>query len=65
MAEELAFLTIAETARLIERKRLSPVEVTTASIRRAEALDPQLNAYLMLTAERALDQARCTASRSG
>ncbi len=58
MAEELAFLTIAETARLIERKRLSPVEVTTASIRRAEALDPQLNAYLMLTAERALDQAR-------
>jgi aspartyl-tRNA(Asn)/glutamyl-tRNA(Gln) amidotransferase subunit A len=58
MAEELAFLTIAEAARLIERKQLSPVELTTALIHRAEALDPQLNAYLMLTGERAIDQAR-------
>jgi aspartyl-tRNA(Asn)/glutamyl-tRNA(Gln) amidotransferase subunit A len=58
MADELAFLTIAEAARLIEQKRLSPVELTTALIRRAEALDPQLNAYLLLTADRALDQAR-------
>ena len=35
MADELAFLTIAEAARLIEQKRLSPVELTTALIRRA------------------------------
>ncbi len=58
MADELAFLTIAEAARLIEQKRLSPVELTTALIRRTEALDPQLNAYLLLTADRAVDQAR-------
>src|SRR5690242_19208809 len=58
MADELAFLTIAEAARLIERKQLSPVELTTALIRRTEALDPQLNAYLLPTADRALDQAR-------
>jgi aspartyl-tRNA(Asn)/glutamyl-tRNA(Gln) amidotransferase subunit A len=58
MPDELAFLTIAEAARLIEQKRLSPVELTTALIRRAEALDPQLNAYLLLTADRAVDQAR-------
>src|SRR5271156_7121613 len=58
MADELAFLTIAEAARLIEQKQLSPVELTTALIRRTEALDPQLNAYLLLTADRALDQAR-------
>jgi aspartyl-tRNA(Asn)/glutamyl-tRNA(Gln) amidotransferase subunit A len=58
MADELAFLTIAEAARLIEQKRLSPVELTTALIRRTEALDPQLNAYLLPTADRALDQAR-------
>jgi aspartyl-tRNA(Asn)/glutamyl-tRNA(Gln) amidotransferase subunit A len=58
MAVELAFMTIAEAARLIEQKRLSPVELTTALIRRTEALDPQLNAYLLLTADRALDQAR-------
>ena len=55
---ELAFLTIAEAAPLIERKQLSPVELTTALIRRAETLDPQINAYLLPTAERALDQAR-------
>src|SRR5438874_4242873 len=58
MTDELAFLTIAEAARLIERKQLSPVELATALIRRTEALDPQINAYLLLTAERALDQAR-------
>src|SRR5260370_18396944 len=52
MADELAFLTIAEAARLIEQKRLSPVELTTELIRRTEALDPQLNAYLLLTADR-------------
>ena len=58
MADDLAFLTIAEAARLIEQKRLSPVELTAALVRRAEALDPQLNAYLLPTADRAADQAR-------
>ncbi len=55
---DLAFMTIAEAARRIEHKELSPVELTTALIRRAEALDPQLNAYLLPSFERALDQAR-------
>jgi aspartyl-tRNA(Asn)/glutamyl-tRNA(Gln) amidotransferase subunit A len=58
MPDELAFLTIADAARLIEQKQLSPVELTTALIGRTEALDPQLNAYLLLTADRALDRAR-------
>src|SRR5260370_41543949 len=58
VADDLAFLTIAEAAGLIERKQLSPVELTTALIRRTEALDPQLNAYLLPTTERALGQAR-------
>jgi aspartyl-tRNA(Asn)/glutamyl-tRNA(Gln) amidotransferase subunit A len=56
--DELGFLTIAKAAQLIEQKRLSPVELTRALIGRAEALDPQLNAYLLLTGERALEQAR-------
>ena len=46
MVDDLAFLTIAGAAQLIKRKELSPVELATALIRRAEALDPQLNAYL-------------------
>ncbi len=51
-------LGIAQAARLIERKQLSPVELTQALLDRAEALDPQLNAYLLLTADQALAQAR-------
>jgi aspartyl-tRNA(Asn)/glutamyl-tRNA(Gln) amidotransferase subunit A len=58
MSDELAFLTIAEVSRLIEQEKLSPVELTTALIQRTQAIDPQLNTYLLLTAERALDQAR-------
>ncbi len=55
---EIGFLTIAEASQLIERKKLSPVELTSALIRRTEMLDPQINAYLLPTAEKALDQAR-------
>ena len=55
---DLHFLTIADAARLIERKQLSPVELTEAFLRRIEVLDPQLNAFITVTADRALDQAR-------
>src|SRR5215510_3947932 len=55
---EIGFLTIAEASRLIERKKLSPVELISALVRRAEILDPQINAYLLPTAEKALAQAR-------
>jgi aspartyl-tRNA(Asn)/glutamyl-tRNA(Gln) amidotransferase subunit A len=58
MTDGLAFLTIAQAAKLIEQKQLSPVELATALIRRAEALDPQLNTYLLLLGERAVEQAR-------
>ena len=57
-ATQLHFLGVAQAARLIERRELSPVELTQALLNRAEALDPQLNAYLLLTADRALAQAR-------
>lgn len=59
---ELAFLTIAEAARLIEKKQLSPVELAMALVGRAEALDRQINAFLLPTFDRALDQAH-TAER--
>jgi aspartyl-tRNA(Asn)/glutamyl-tRNA(Gln) amidotransferase subunit A len=57
-ATELHFLTIAEAAGMIERRQLSPVELTRALLDRIAAVDPQINAYLLVTAERALDQAR-------
>jgi aspartyl-tRNA(Asn)/glutamyl-tRNA(Gln) amidotransferase subunit A len=52
------FLTIAEASRLIERRALSPVELTRAFLDRIAAIDPQLNAYLLVTADQAMDQAR-------
>ena len=55
---DLHFLTTAEASRLIERRQLSPVTLTKAFIERIAAIAPQLNAYLPVTAEQALDQAR-------
>src|SRR4051812_15033441 len=59
---DLHWLTIADAARLIERRRLSPVELTDALIARIQALDPQINAFLLPTPEKAREQAR-TAER--
>ena len=55
---DLHWLTIADAARLIERRQLSPVELTDALLARIEALDPQLNAFLLPTPEKAREQAR-------
>ena len=55
---ELHYLSVTEASRLIQQRRLSPVELTRAFLDRIETFDPQLNAYLLVTAERALEQAR-------
>jgi aspartyl-tRNA(Asn)/glutamyl-tRNA(Gln) amidotransferase subunit A len=57
-ATQLHQLGLLQAARLIEQRQISPVDLTEALLDRAEALDPQLNAYLLLTGERALAQAR-------
>ena len=58
MSQAPTFLTITEASALIARRALSPVELTRAFLARIEAIDPQLNAYLLVTAEQAMDQAR-------
>jgi aspartyl-tRNA(Asn)/glutamyl-tRNA(Gln) amidotransferase subunit A len=55
---DLAFITIAEAAKLIESRRLSPVELAHAKLARIEALNPQLDAFITVTADLALKQAR-------
>jgi aspartyl-tRNA(Asn)/glutamyl-tRNA(Gln) amidotransferase subunit A len=42
----LHYLTIHEAAKLIAGRQLSPVELVDAVIRRAELLEPRLNAYI-------------------
>ncbi len=56
--KELDFLTISEASELIESRKLSPVELAEAKLKRIEALEPQLNAFITLTADRAIDDAR-------
>src|ERR1700719_4500275 len=53
-----AIPTIAEAAREIAAKRLSPVELTCACLERIHKLDGQLHAFVHLTEERALAEAR-------
>src|SRR5438067_776009 len=53
-----AIPTIAEAARLIAAKRLSPVELTQACLDRVHKLENRLNAFVHLTEERALAEAR-------
>ena len=55
---DLHFLTVAEAAKLIKARKLSPVELIKACLERIHAFDPQLNAYITLTAESARREAK-------
>ena len=57
-SESLAFLSIAALSSLLRQKKLSPVELTRLLLDRIERLNPQLNAFLTITADRALVDAR-------
>jgi aspartyl-tRNA(Asn)/glutamyl-tRNA(Gln) amidotransferase subunit A len=52
------WLTASEASRAFAAKTLSPVELLTALLKRVEALDPRLNAFIRLDAEGAMDAAR-------
>ncbi|HZO32313.1 MAG TPA: amidase [Chloroflexota bacterium] len=56
--EPLHFQTIRQVGERIRRRELSPVELTTAIIDRSERLDGPLNAFITITREQALAQAR-------
>jgi amidase len=56
--EELHYLEIAELARLIAARKVSPVELTRDLLARIERLDPALGSYARVTPELALEQAR-------
>jgi aspartyl-tRNA(Asn)/glutamyl-tRNA(Gln) amidotransferase subunit A len=56
-------LTIAEASRRIAARKLSPVELTKAHLERIKRLDPSLNAFLLVTEERALADAKAAEAR--
>lgn len=55
---ELWRLTLEELAPLLREGQLSPVEVTQAYLERIDALNPTLNAFITVTGDQALADAR-------
>ncbi|HEX3723371.1 MAG TPA: amidase [Nitrolancea sp.] len=55
---DLCFMTIAELAPLIRSREISPVEVTTAMLDRIDRHNGSMHAYITITREVALEQAR-------
>ncbi len=55
---EIQFLSIAEAARLIRSRKLSPVELARAHLDRIGELEGQLSAFITLTPDLALKQAK-------
>src|SRR5258708_23418918 len=50
--------TISELAPSLRAREISPVEVTHACLERTEKMNPALNAFITVTAESALAEAR-------
>jgi Asp-tRNA(Asn)/Glu-tRNA(Gln) amidotransferase A subunit family amidase len=57
---EICFLTATELVRLVRAKELSALEVMEAHLAQIERVNPEVNAIVTLTAERAMDRARAT-----
>jgi aspartyl-tRNA(Asn)/glutamyl-tRNA(Gln) amidotransferase subunit A len=56
--EDLCTLSVSRLAGLIERRQVSPVEIVEACLARIASCDGQVNAFITVTADRALRQAR-------
>src|SRR5882762_10755654 len=54
------YLTIAEAARLIEKRELSPVELVDSRLDRIARLDGQLHSFIRVLADAARHEARAT-----
>src|SRR3712207_4955343 len=62
---DLAYAGIARQAELIRAGEVSPVELVELYLRRIERLEPRLNAFRIVFAERALAEARQAEGRTG
>jgi amidase len=64
-AAALMFAGIAEQARMIREGEVSPTEVVQACLDRIEELDPRLNAFRVVLADKALAEAQQAEGRRG
>jgi aspartyl-tRNA(Asn)/glutamyl-tRNA(Gln) amidotransferase subunit A len=63
VAEALTYLSIDEARGLLDRRELSSVELTEAHLRRIEAVEDRVKAFITRTPELALEQARLADDR--
>lgn len=56
--QEIMSMTLAEAAKSIKTRKVSPVELVQASLDRIECLAPKLNAFITITGDQALATAR-------
>jgi aspartyl-tRNA(Asn)/glutamyl-tRNA(Gln) amidotransferase subunit A len=61
--DALCWLPASELAGLIRRKQVSPVEVVRATLDRVARVNPKLNAFVTVTADEAMREARAAPSR--
>lgn len=59
---DLGFLSIADASKQLAAKTLSPVELTEALLRRIEAINPQLDAFLLVDGDKAMMSAKIAES---
>ena len=58
LSEDIPFLTVAQLAKSIENKEVSPVEATEAYLDRIDGLDFKFNAFLTVSRKEAMQAAR-------
>jgi aspartyl-tRNA(Asn)/glutamyl-tRNA(Gln) amidotransferase subunit A len=56
--DDLTAFSLTEAAALIRSRKISPVEVTNACLARIDRLNPRLNAFITVTGDSALAEAR-------
>src|SRR6267142_2006981 len=57
-AQELPLLGLTEVSQAVQKKEISPVELTQSCLDRIERLNPVVNAFITVTAESAMEKAR-------
>jgi aspartyl-tRNA(Asn)/glutamyl-tRNA(Gln) amidotransferase subunit A len=57
-SQDLAYLTLKDASELVRRKTVSPVELTATCLKRIEAYNPSLNAFITVTPDQAITDAR-------
>jgi aspartyl-tRNA(Asn)/glutamyl-tRNA(Gln) amidotransferase subunit A len=57
-SSELSLLDLSEASRAVQKKEVSPVDLTQACLARIERFNPKLNAFITVTDTAALEEAR-------